>query len=180
MNQPRASVTDDVQVSYRIFTVEDAETGLVDDPPSGDWYPTQRLTARGGIVYIRSTGHTHLPLVSMQSWDHEPLPENPGAWDACGEIEFVCRTGAVVLSNRMHDSRSQPLDLGSGPMAYHLRAHSRGHDRMRAVEDGDFDEDDEDALTHIEHYLLQIWPSRPLSADALEPFRLGRSRCIIR
>lgn len=171
MDQPLRTVTDDILVSYHAFDVEDADHANVDDRPYDDWFPEENLTVGQGIVYLVSPGHTHRALVTLQAWAAEPPHEPEGAWEISADLEFVSGSGSVVAYDGMEEYCSDPLDLGAGPMIYHLRVNSRGHQRMAALEGGGLAPEGPGQFRHVEEYLFQFWPGRPVPDNFPLPFR---------
>lgn len=175
MEQPFHTFTDEVLVAYHAFDIEDASRDNVDEPPSDGWFAEDNLTVRQGIVYLVSPGHTHRAIVTVQAWGEEPPEQPDGAWETTADVEIACRSGAIIVMDGMQEHPTEPVDLGSGPMIYHLRVNSRGHERMRAIEGGGVVPEQRDQFRHVEHYLFQLWPARPIPDDAPAPFRRQRA-----
>jgi hypothetical protein len=175
MDEPIRTVNGDVTVAYHYFNIEDDDPANVDDPPSSSWFPTEYLTARLGIVYIVTPGHTHTPALTMQEWDREPPVEGNGRWELWADATFACPSGRIAVRHAMGEKTAISLELGAPGMMYVIRAYSRGRDRVREIEedpDSDFDSVDIDPLWHAEEYLLQFWPTCPIPATAPKPFRI--------
>ena len=175
MDEPIRTLTVDVGVAYHYFDVEDDDPDNVDEPPSSSWFPTEYLTARHGIVYIVTPGHTHTPAVTMQVWGDEPPAEDTGEWELWADATFACPSGRIAVRQAMGEKTATRLELGAPGMMYTVRAYSRGRNRVQEIEedpDTDFDSIDIDPLWHAEEYLLQFWPTRPLPAPVPKAYRI--------
>jgi hypothetical protein len=64
--------------------------------------------------------------------------------------------------------------LSSGPMLYHLRVNSRGHERMRGLEGGGLVPEDGGEDRPGEEYLFQFRPARRIPDDLALPFHEKR------
>lgn len=175
MAQPVRTVTDEVVVSYHRFDLEDADRDNVEEPPSHDWLPKDNLTVRQGIVYMVSPGHTFSALVTMQSWSEEPPMQPEGLWETTADLDLVCRSGIVTAVNGTRDHRTAPLLLSDGPMVYHVRVNSRGHERMRELEGGGGIPEEGEEDRPGEEYLFQFWPARPIPDELAPPSHPKRS-----
>lgn len=175
MDQPLRAVTDEIFVEFHKFNIEDADPKNIEDPPSADWLPRDNMTVRQGIVYMRSPGHTHTAIVTMQAWAGEPPREADSRWELTADLDVVLRSGTVVAVSGMQDYRTAPLDLDNGPMVYHLRVNSRGHERMRQLEGGGGVPEEGETERPGEEYLFQFWPFRPIPDDLAPPFHPKRS-----
>jgi len=173
-DEPVSAVTVDVGVAHHVFDIEDVDPETVDEPPPSPWLPRDYLTVRQGIVYLVTPGHTHTPVLTMQAWAHEPPPEADRAWELSQDVEFASPSGRIVVIAGMGERTDITLGLGPRETMYNLRAHSRGRERVREVEedpDTDFDSIDVYPFWHLEEYLLQFWPARPIVGDLPAPFR---------
>lgn len=113
MNQPLRAVTDRVYVESHKFDLEDADPANIEEPPSPRWLPRENLTVRQGIVYMRSLGHTHEAIVTMQAWAGEPARQPDEVWELTAGLEVVLRSGTVVAVDGMQDHRTAPHDSTS-------------------------------------------------------------------
>jgi hypothetical protein len=110
--------------------------------------------------------------VLLEEWDDEP-PGGGGPWEDEVQEELYLR-GAVAVSTASSESVVHGVQLRSGVSRYHTRIRTRHRaeiarlydqllDRMRNT----FDEEFQAALRElqgVEHYLIQFWPSRSVSA----------------
>ncbi|MBS2554714.1 hypothetical protein KGQ19_48465, partial [Catenulispora sp. NL8] len=154
-------MTDQVYVEFRRFDLEDADPANIEEPPSSHRIPRENLTVRQGIVYMWSPGHTHKAIVTMQAWAEEPARQPDKLWEFTADSEVVLRSGTIIAVDGMRDHRTAPLDLGGGPMVYHFRVNSRGHERMRGLEGGGLEPEEGEQYRPREEYLFQLWPGRP-------------------
>ena len=172
MDQPLRVVTDEIVVSFHKFTLEDANPDNIEVPPSAEWLPTDTMTVRQGIVYMRSPGHTHSAIVTMQTWAEEPPRDS--RWELVADLDVVLRSGTVVVVDGMKEYRTTSLDLGQGPMVYHLCVNSRGHERMRELEGGGGVPEEGEIYRPGEEYVFQFWPARPIPDDLAPPYHPKR------
>lgn len=169
MDQPLRTVTDKTYIAFHHFYLEDANPTNVEDPPTTNWPPRDNMTVRQGAVSMRSPGHTHTAIVTMQAWTGEPPQEAENRWELIANLEVVLRSGTVIAVSGMQDYRTPPLDLGAGPMVYHLRINSRGHERMRELEGGGGIPEEGEIYRPGEEYLFQFWPARSIPDDLAPP-----------
>lgn len=175
MDQPLRVVTDKTFVVFHKFYLEDADPANIEEPPSAHWLPEDNMTVRQGIVYMRSPGHTHSAIVTMQAWTNEPPREAENRWELIADLEVVLRSGTVVAVDGAKENRTTPLDLGAGPLVYHLRVNSRGHERMRQLEGGGGIPEEGEIYRPGEEYVFQFWPARPIPDDLAPPFHPKRA-----
>ncbi|MER5260364.1 hypothetical protein ACIGXX_17895 [Streptomyces sp. NPDC055243] len=136
-----------VLVERFLLWLQEADEGVIDDWPDG---ADGLVSAQHGRVDIKSGGHTHTAVFTIEVWDSPPEPDRTTSWEATGEAELDSVTGQLQFHTAGGPDENE-IDLGIANRRWRLRAHVVGQEEVTALAEQGVPEG-------VERFLLQFWP----------------------
>ncbi|MFF8372695.1 hypothetical protein ACF05W_28195 [Streptomyces lydicus] len=142
----------EVEVEFYSFALQEADDSLVPAPFPENSEANTFLSVHERRVDIKSGGHTHTALLTVEVWSAAPDREVKGDWKAEAEGEIACPTGELAVCE-MRGNPETYIDLGKPQTLWRIRVHCSGREaayRLAQI----------DVPSGIERYLAQFWPAR--------------------